>query len=181
MGVEARCRPSKITSHCQHMKRQPCLRHHHPRCSRCHCNHRRHLCCWRQLYHHCPCCCPLPSPLAIAVVVAVNHRRRHLCCVAVSHCRCHCHRPCHRPLPSPSQLAIAVAISVGHHCHCCRWPFPRVFALARQELYLTNRSKECSLYFFFLDSGRCTDQSRMTDQVSGGNGQHQRWVASGKQ
>ena len=26
-----------------------------------------------------------------------------------------------------------------------------------------------------------TDQSRMTDQVSGGNGQHQRWAASGKQ
>jgi hypothetical protein len=30
----------------------------------------------------------------------------------------------------------------------------------------------------FLMSGRHTDQSRMTDQVSSGNGQHQHWSAS---
>jgi hypothetical protein len=37
------------------------------------------------------------------------------------------------------------------------------------------------LILFCSDSGRRTDQSRMTYQVSSGNGQHQRWAASGKQ
>jgi hypothetical protein len=32
-----------------------------------------------------------------------------------------------------------------------------------------------------LNSGQRTDQSRTTDQALSGNGQHQRWVASGKQ
>jgi hypothetical protein len=32
-----------------------------------------------------------------------------------------------------------------------------------------------------LDSGWCIDRSRMTDQVLSGNGQHQRWAASGEQ
>ncbi len=37
------------------------------------------------------------------------------------------------------------------------------------------------LILFCLDSGRCTDQSRMNDQASSGDGQHQHWAASGKQ
>jgi len=37
------------------------------------------------------------------------------------------------------------------------------------------------LILFCLDSGRCIEQSRMTDQVSSGNGQHQRWAVSGEQ
>ncbi len=138
MGVEARCCPSKSTAHCHHMKRQPFL------CNGCHCRGHRHChrhchlhcCCW--LHHHCCCRCPSPSPLAIAVAGAVNHCLHPLCCVTISHrCR-HCHHPRHQPLLSLSPLAIAVAISVGHHCHHCRRPFPRVIALARQELYLTN-------------------------------------------
>ncbi len=93
-------------------------------------------CC--RLHHHCRCHCPLPLPSAIAVAVAVNHCRRRLCCVTVSHHHCSCGRPCHWPLPSPSPSAIAVAISISHHHQHCRWPFPRVVALARRELYSTN-------------------------------------------
>ncbi len=125
---------------------------------------------------------PLPWPLAIAVAVAVNYRRLCLCHIAISHCHCQprCRHPCHRPLPSLSPLAITVAISVGHHCCPCSRPFLRVVALARQESYSNNLSKE-SLPYLFCDSGQCTDQSQMTDQALSGNGQHLRWVASGKQ
>jgi hypothetical protein len=122
MGVEARCRPCHSTAHHRHMKRQPCLCHHHPRRGRCHCNRCRHLHCCFQLCHHRRCHCPLPLLCAIAVAVAVDYRRRHLCCVAVSHRRCHCRCPCCRPcrlhhcwpsqLPSPS--AITITIAIGH-------------------------------------------------------------------
>ncbi len=138
MGVEARCRPCNSTAHCQHMKRQPCLHHHHPCCGCFHCNHCCHLQCRCRLHHHCHCHCPLPSPLAIAIAVAINPCRRRLCCVAISHGRCCCHCPHHWPLPSPSPSAITVAISIGHLCHRHRRPFPRVVAMARQELYSTN-------------------------------------------
>ncbi len=138
MGVEARCRPCHSAAHCRHMKRQPCLCHRHPCHGHCHCDCCCHLRCCRQLCCHHHCHCPLPLPSSIAVEVAVNHCRHRLCCVALSHCRCRRLPPCCRPLPSPSSLAIAVAISVGHHRHCRHWPFPRVVALARQELYLTN-------------------------------------------
>ncbi len=144
MGAEARCRPCHSAAHCRHMKRQPCLCHCHPCRGRCHCNRRCHLHCRCRLRHHRRCHCPSPLLSAIAIVVAINHCRHHLCCVTVSHhrCRCRCHRhhrrPCRRPLPSPSPSAIAVAISVGHHRHHRRGPFPRVVALAWQELYSTN-------------------------------------------
>jgi hypothetical protein len=145
MGVEARCCPSKSTAHHRHMKRQPFLCNGCPRRGRRHCCRCRHLHCHRYLYcHHqlhCRCCCccrcnrplPLPWPSTIAIAVAVDHRCRHLCRIAVSHCCCRC--PCCRTLPSPSPSAIVVAIAVGH---LCRWPFLRVVALARQELYSTN-------------------------------------------
>ncbi len=105
---------------------------------RCHCYRRHHLrhCC--RLRCRCRCRCPLPLPLpsAIAIAVAIDHPHRHLCRVPVNHCRHHC--PCRWPLPSPSLLAITVAISIGHH-HCHRrWPFLRVVALARQDLYSNN-------------------------------------------
>jgi hypothetical protein len=138
MGVEARCCPCHSAAHCRHMKRQPCLCHCHPRHGHRHCDPCCHLRCCCQLRHHHRCRCPSPSTLAIAIAVAIDYCRRHLCCVAVSHCPC---RPCcprHRPLPSPSPSAIAVAISIDHHRHCCRQPFPRVVALARQELYSKN-------------------------------------------
>jgi hypothetical protein len=138
MGVEARCCPCHSTAHCRHMKRQPCLCHRHSCHGRCHSDRRHHLCHHRQLPHHHRCHCPSPSPSAIAVAIAIDHRRRPFCCVTISHGRCRCHCPCHRPLPSLSPSAIAVTISVGHHCHRCCWPFPRVVALVRQELYSTN-------------------------------------------
>ncbi len=138
MGVEARCRPCHSAAHCWHMKRQPCLCHHHPCRGRCHCDCRRHFHRRCRLRHHRRCRCPSPSPSAIAVAVAIDHHHRLLCCVTVSHPRCHHCRPCHQLLPSPSPLAIAVAISIGHHCHHRHWSFPRVVALAQQELYSTN-------------------------------------------
>ncbi len=98
---------------------------------------------------------PLPSQSPIAVAAAMGH-----CC---GHCEplsppslSRCHQP--SLLPLPLLLDIAVSIIVGHRsCHrCwpspspCRWPFPRVVALAQQELYSTNRSKECLPYFILL-------------------------------
>ncbi len=98
---------------------------------------------------------PSPSQLPIAVAAAVGH-----CCS----CRepspppslSRCCQPLLLPLPLPSDIAISVI--VGHRsCHRrwpsplpCHWPFPRVVALARQELYSTNRSKECLPYFILL-------------------------------
>ncbi len=147
MGVKARCHPCHSAAHCQHMKRQPFLCNGCPRRDRCHCNRCRHL-----RHHcrlHCRCCCPspllLPLPSAIAIAVAIDHCCHHHCRITVSHRRCPC--PHHRPLLSPSPLAIAVAISIGHHrCHCHQ-PFPRVVALAWQELYSNSLSKECLPYF----------------------------------
>jgi hypothetical protein len=150
MEAEAMCRPCHRAAHHCHMKRQP---------SQCHCCHchghchfdcRRHHHCRRQLHCHRCCRCPLPSPLPSAIAVAVpnNHCHRHLCCVAISH---RCFR-CPRcwPLPSPSPSAITVVISVGHHRRHCRWPFPRVVSLARQELYSNNLSKACLPYFILF-------------------------------
>ncbi len=104
---------------------------------------------------------PLPSPspspplLPLAIAAAVGH-----CCgrrepLPLPSLLCH-HQPLLLPSPLPSD--IAVSFIVGHHsCHCrrpsplpCCWPFPRVVALARQELYSTNRSKECLPYFILL-------------------------------
>jgi hypothetical protein len=150
MGVEARCCPCHSTAHCRHMKMQPFLCNGRPCNGRRHCDRHCHL--RRRCRLRCCCHCrrplPLPLPSAIAIAVAVSHCRHHLCHVAISHCHYRC--PCCRPLPSPSPMAIAVAISIGHHrCHC-RWPFPRVVALARQELYSDNLSKECLPYFILF-------------------------------
>jgi hypothetical protein len=150
MGVEARCRPCHSAAHCRHMKRQPSLCHCCPRHGRHHCD------CHCRLHHHsqlhCRCCCCHPSLslslLDIAVAVAVDHCHCRLCHVAISHCRCR--RPPHRPLPFLSLSAIAVAISLGHHRHHRRWPFLRVVALARQELYSNNLSKECLPHFILF-------------------------------
>ncbi len=97
----------------------------------------------------------LPSQSPIAVTTAMGH-----CC---SHCE-QLPRPSllrrRQPLLSPSPLPsdISISVIVGHRsCHChrppplpCRWPFLRFVALARQELYLTNQSKECLPYLIFL-------------------------------
>jgi hypothetical protein len=103
---------------------------------------------------------PSPSPLPLQLPIAVA--------AAVGHCY-----GCREPLPLPSlsrrrqpslsslplQLDIALSVIVGHRsCHCrqlsplpCHRLFPRVVALARQELYSTNRSKECLPYFILLE------------------------------
>ncbi len=132
---------------------------------------------------------PLPSPSPSQSPIAVT--------TAVGHC-CSCREPspppslsrCRQPLLLPLLLPldIAVLVIIGHcSCHRCRpsllpccWPFLRVVALAWQELYSTNRSKECLFYFilFCWDSGWCIDRSWITYQVLSGDGQHQRWAAS---
>ncbi len=95
----------------------------------------------------------LQSPITVAAAVG-DCCRHHEPLPPLS--RLHCHQPLLLPLPLP--LDIAVSVIVGHcSCHCrqpsplpCHWPFPRVVALARQELYLTNQSKECLPYFILL-------------------------------
>ncbi len=98
---------------------------------------------------------PLPSQSPITVAAAVDH-----CCSrhepspppSLSRCR----QPSLLLSPLPSDIAVSV---IGGHCSChrhlpsplpCRWPFPKVVALARQELYLTNQSKECLPYLILL-------------------------------
>ncbi len=181
MGVEARCCPCHSAAHRPHMKRQPFLCHCHPCRGRCHCNHHCLLRCHRQLHHHCCCCCPSPLLSAIAVAVPVNHCCCPLCCIAISHCHCCCRCPRRRPLLSPSPLAIAVAISVGHHCCHAVGHFRELLPWRGKNCIQPIEVKNAHVILFCLDSGRCTDQSPMTDQVSSGNGQHQHWAASGKQ
>jgi hypothetical protein len=101
----------------------------------------------------------LPSAIAVAVAIAL----------AVSHCRLHHCRP--SQLPSP--LAITVTVAIGHFRELLSW--------RGNNCIQPIEAKNSHLILFCSDSGRRTDQSRMTDQVSGGNGQHQRWVASSKQ
>ncbi len=102
----------------------------------------------------------LPSAIAIAVAVTVA--------VAVSHCRLR-HQ---QPLQLPSLLAITITIAVSHFRELLPW--------CTKNCIQPIEAKNAYLILFCSDSGWRTDQSRMTDQVSSSNGQHQRWVASGK-
>ncbi len=124
---------------------------------------------------HCRCRQPLPlqlpstiaatisvaSPSAIAITVAVA--------LAVGHCRL-CHR---RPSQLPSPLAITIIVAIGHFWELLPW--------CGENCIRPIEAKNAHLVLFCLDSGRHTDQSRMTDQVSSGNGQHQCWAASSEQ
>ncbi len=133
---------------------------------------------------------PTPSPLSLPLPIAI----------AVGHCHCSPHQPlpppsllCRRqrsPLPSPSPLpsAIDVSITIGH-CSCyLHWPSPSPLPLAISEscclgavrIVFDQLKQRMLIFFFCSDSGRCTDQSWMTDQVSSGNVQHQHWAASSK-
>jgi hypothetical protein len=183
MGVEARCRLSKSAAYHRHMKRQPFL-HGRPHCGRllchCHCHLRLRLCRHCHCRHCCCCNCQslLPLPWAIAAV-AVNHCCRHLCRVAVSH-RCR-HCPCRQTLPSLSSSAIAVAIAVGHHrCHAIGH-FRELLSWRGKNCIRPIKAKNAYLILFCWDSGQCIDQSRINYQVLSDDGQHQYWVASGKQ
>jgi hypothetical protein len=183
MGVEARCRPSKSAAHSRHMKRQPFL-HGRPCPGRLLCHRRCHL-----RLQLCPrCCCrhrrrcnlpsPLPLPWAIAAV-AMNHCRCHLYRVAVSH-RC-CHHPCRWTLPSLSSSAIAVAIAIDHHRRHAVGHFRELLPWHGKNCIQPIKAKNAYLILFCWDSGVCIDQSRITYQVSSGDGQHQHWSASVKQ
>jgi hypothetical protein len=182
MGVEARCRPCHSTAHRWHMKRQPCLCHHHPCCGRRHCDAVAIsvvvadfiIIAIAVAIAHCRCHWPLPLrspwtiaaaifvalPSAIAVTVAIT--------LAVGHCRL-CHR---QPLQLPSSLAITVTIAVGHFREFLPW--------RGENCIQPIEAKNAYLILFCSDSGWHTDQSQMTDQVLSGNGQYQRWAASGK-
>jgi hypothetical protein len=137
--------------------------------------------------------------IAIAVTIYVTIADSIAVAVAVAHCHPHCRQPL--PLQSPSTIAaaisiaslsaitVAVALAIGHCCLRHHWlsqlPFLSAIAVAIavghfQEL-LPWRGKNCirpieaknaHLISFCSDSGRCIDQSQMTDQVSSGNGQH---------
>jgi hypothetical protein len=128
---------------------------------------------------------PLPSPIAVAN--------------AISHCRCGRHQPlpslslsrCHQPLPLPlpSPSAIAVSVSTGHcSCHLHRpSPSPSPSAISEScclgmaRIVFKQLKKNAHLILFCSDSGQRTNQSRMTDQASSGDCQHQHWAASSKQ
>ncbi len=99
----------------------------------------------------------LPSAVTIAIALAVGH--------------CHPHH--RRPSKLPSLLGITIAIAVGHFQELLPW--------RGENCIRPIEAKNAHLILFCLDSGQCTDQSQMTDQVSSGNGQHQHWSASGKQ
>ncbi len=100
----------------------------------------------------------LPSAIAVAVTVTL----------AVGHCRLH-HR---RPSQFPSSLAITITVAVSHFQELLPWH--------GENCIQPVETKNAYLVLFCLDSGRRTDQSRMTDQVSSGNGQHQCWAGSSK-
>ncbi len=126
---------------------------------------------------------PLQSPIAVAA--------------AMGHC-CGCREPlpppslsrCRQPslLPSPlpmdtaiSVLAIAVAIAVGHHRRHAVDHFRELLPWRGKNCIQSIEAKNAHLILFCWDSGRCFDRSRITYQVSSGDGQHQRWAVSGKQ
>jgi hypothetical protein len=101
----------------------------------------------------------LPSAIAVAVAIAL----------AVAHCHIrHC-----RPSQLSSPLAITVTVAVGHFQELLPWH--------GKNCIQPIEAKNTHLILFCLDSGWRTDRSRMTDQVSGGNGRHQHWAASGEQ
>ncbi len=124
---------------------------------------------------HCRCRQPLPlrlpSTIAAAVSVALPSAITVVVTVAlaVGHCRLHHHWPSQLP----SRLAITLTVVASHFQELLPWHGKnRIWPIKAKTAYLI---------LFCLNSGRRTDQSQMTDQVSSGNGQHQCWAASGKQ
>jgi hypothetical protein len=145
--------------------------------------------------------------IAIALAISVVVADSVTIAVDIAHRRHHWPLPLRLPstisatvsvaLPSAIAVAIAIDLAVGHchlrHCQPSQLPSPLAITvtitICRFQELLPWRSKNCirpieaknaHLILFCLDSGRRTDQSRMTDQVSSGNGQHQRWAASGE-
>jgi hypothetical protein len=146
--------------------------------------------------------------IAIAIAISVIITNSVAIAVVIAHRRCHRPLPLQSPstiaaavsvvLPSAIAVAVAVALAVGHshlrHCQPLQLPSPLAItvtvAVDHFRELLPWRDKNCiqpieaknaHLILFCSDSGQRTDQSRMTDQMSSGNGQHQRWAASGEQ
>ncbi len=116
---------------------------------------------------------PLPLPLTIAPVVSVTLPSAIAIVIAIALAITHC---ClHHCWPSQLQslLTITVTVAIGH--------FQKLLPWRGKNCIWLIEAKNAHLMLFCFYSGWHTDQSRMTDQVSGGNGQHQRWVASGEQ
>jgi hypothetical protein len=79
-------------------------------------------------------------------------------------------------------LAIAVAIAVGHHHSHAVGHFQELLPWrGKNRIRPAIKSKNAYLILIFLDSGLRINRSRITDQVSSRDGQHQRWVASSEQ
>jgi hypothetical protein len=140
MGVEARCCPSKSTSHCRHMKRQPFLCNGPPRHVPHHCHCRRHLRCRCQLRCRCHRCCrrhcrrplPLRSPSTIAAAISVA--LPSAIAVAVALAIGHCHLRHRRPLQLPLPLAITVAMLSAISESCCLGAARIVFDQLKQRM-----------------------------------------------
>ncbi len=147
----------------------------------CHCDCRCHLHCRCWLCHHCHCCChcrcrrplPLRSLSTIAAAVSVALPSAIAIAIAVALAIGHCRLRHHWPLQLPSPLAITLTVAVGY--------FQKLLPWRNKNCIWPIEAKNAHLILFCLDSGWCTDQSQMTDQVSSGNGQHQHWAASCKQ
>ncbi len=123
------------------------------------------------------CCCRRPLLLrslsTIAAAVSVALLSAIAITIAVTLAVGHCHLRHCQPLQLPSPLAITVTVAVSHFQELLPWH--------GKNCIQPIEAKNAHLILFCLDSGRRTDQCRMTDQLSSGNGQHQRWAASGKQ
>ncbi len=124
--------------------------------------------------HH-RCCQPLPLRLTLTITAALSVALPSAIAIAVAVALAIGHCPLRHRWPSqlPSPLAITVTVAVGHFQELLPW--------RGKNFIQPIEAKNAHLILFCLDSGRRTDQSRMTDQVSGGNGQHQLWAASGEQ
>ncbi len=106
-----------------------------------------------------------PSTIATAVSVALPSAIAVVVALAIDHCRLRHHWPSQLS----SLLGITVAVAISHFQEFLPWHSKNcIQPIEAQNAYII---------LFCLDSGRCTDQSRMTDQVSSGNGQHQCWAS----
>ncbi len=121
---------------------------------------------------HCRCRWPLPLRLPLTVAAAVSVALLSAIAVAVALAVGHCHLHHHWPSQLPSTLAVTITIALGHFQELLPW--------RGKNCIQPIETKNAHLILFCLNSGRRTDQSQMTDQVSSNDGQHQHWAASGK-
>jgi hypothetical protein len=126
---------------------------------------------------HGHCCQPLPLHLPLTIAATIFDALLSAIAIAfaitVALAIGHCHLRHRRPLQLPSPLAITVTVAIGHFQELLPW--------RGENCIQPIEAKNAHLILFCSDSGRHTDQSRMTDQVSGGNVQHQHWAARGEQ